>query len=290
LAGKHVIGVDVGGTKIHAGLVDAEGNVARTVDRDTPVESQEALLAEFVDVVRELRTDDVAAVGFGVPARVDPRTGGVLGAVNIPLDDPRFRTEMREWLGLPVTVDNDASAAALAEHRAGAGRGTSELVLLTLGTGVGGGVVSGGRLYRGWTELGHLVIVEDGEPCQGACTGRGHVESYCSGSAAERLAKRELGDEATAHDLVEQRHPALADVGRHLGAAIGSVINAFGPELVVLGGGFGVAAFDQLLEAARPVIDREALRVERQVPVVRAELGTEAGMVGAAFAARDALG
>ena len=86
-------------------------------------------------------------------------------------------------------------------------------MLLTLGTGVGGGVVTGGRLYRGWAELGHMVIVEDGEPCQGACTGRGHVESYCSGAAADRLAQRVLGPDANAHDLVAQRHPALAEIG-----------------------------------------------------------------------------
>lgn len=284
-----MIGVDVGGTKIHAGLVDGEGNVERTLDADTPTSSQEELLAKLVEVVRELRTDDVEAVGFGVPARVDQRTGGVLGAVNIPLDDLNFRTELREWLGLPVTVDNDASAAALAEHRAGAGRGTSELVLLTLGTGVGGGVVTEGRLYRGWAELGHLVIVEGGEPCQGICTGRGHIESYCSGSAAERLAKRILGPEATAYDLVAQRHPALAELGGHLGAAIGSVINAFGPEMVVIGGGFGVGAFDQLIEHARDVLLREALPVPHEIPIVPAELGIEAGMIGAALAARDAI-
>src|SRR5262245_30124187 len=157
-------------------------------------------------MVRELKGPDVAAVGIGVPARVDQRSGGVLGAVNIPLHDLNFRAEMREWLGLPVSVDNDASAAALGEHRVGAGQGTNELVLLTLGTGVGGGVVTGGRLYRGWAELGHVVIVEDGEPCQGMCTGRGHVESYCSGAAVDRLARRVLGPEADAQELVRQNH------------------------------------------------------------------------------------
>ena len=118
---------------------------------------------------------------------------------------------------MPVGVINDGSAAALAEFAHGAGRGTRDLVLLTLGTGVGGGVVLDGQLYRGWAEVGHMVIVEDGEPCQGACTGRGHVESYCSGHAADRLARELLGPDATARDLVEQRHPALDEIGRHLG-------------------------------------------------------------------------
>jgi glucokinase len=289
LAGTRVIGVDLGGTKIHAGLVAGDSTVERTLDRPTPVESQEVLLAAIVEMVRELKEPDVAAVGIGVPARVDQRSGGVLGAVNIPLHDLNFRAEMREWLGLPVTVDNDASAAALAEHRTGAGQDVSELVLLTLGTGVGGGVVTGGRLYRGWAELGHIVIVEDGEPCQGACTGRGHVESYCSGAAADRLAQRVLGPEATALDLVEQRHPALDELGRHLGTAIASVVNAFGPELVVIGGGFGHAAFDVLVEPAREVVRLQALPSAGEVPIVPAKLGLEAGLIGAALAARDSL-
>jgi glucokinase len=247
------------------------------------------LLAALVEIVRELKTSEVAAVGFGVPARVDQSMGGVLGAVNTPLDDLHFRTEMREWLGLPVTVDNDASTAALAEHRLGAGRGVSNLVMLTLGTGVGGGVVTDGRLYRGWAELGHMVIVEDGEPCQGACTGRGHVESYCSGGAADRRARELLGPEATATDLIEQSHESLEEIGRHLGTAIGSLVNIFGPELVVIGGGFGVHAFDLLVDPARETMRREALSPGGEIPVVAAELGTEAGMIGAALAARDAI-
>ena len=130
------------------------------------------------------------------------------------------------------------------------GRDVHSLVTLTLGTGVGGGVVLAGKLFRGWAELGHIVIVEDGDPCNGACTGRGHVESYCSGTAVDRLARRVLGPNATARDLVAARHPALDAVGHHLGVAIGSLINIFNPQLVVIGGGFGVAAFDLLLPAA----------------------------------------
>jgi glucokinase len=290
MAGGRVIGVDVGGTKISAGLVTSEGEIERVLDRPTPVESQEVLLAALVEMVRELRTPDVEAVGFGVPARVDASTGHVLGAVNTPLGDLEFRAEMREWLGLPVSVDNDASTAALAEHRAGVGRGVSNLVLLTLGTGVGGGVVIGGRLLNGWAELGHMVIVENGEPCQGACTGRGHVEAYCSGTAANRLAQRLLGPEAHSNDLIEQRHPSLLEIGSHLGTAIGSLVNIFGPELVVIGGGFGVAAFELLVDPAREAMRREVLPSPREVPVVAAELGVEAGLIGAALAARDAVG
>jgi glucokinase len=290
MPGGRVIGVDVGGTKILAGVVDADGGIERTLDRPSPVESQRSLLDALVAIVRDLDVPNLEAVGFGVPVRVDHRTGGVLGAVNLPLGDFGFRAAMEELLGLRVTVENDASAAALAEHRLGAGRGVDDLVMLTLGSGVGGGVVIGGRLLAGWAELGHVVIVEDGEPCQGICTGRGHVESYCSGFAADRLAERVLGPGATAEDLVSERHPALAGVGRHLGAAIGSLVNIFRPDLVVIGGGFGVAAFDLLVPEAREVMRREVLPAPDEVPVVKAELGVEAGLIGAGLAAWDALG
>jgi glucokinase len=135
-----------------------------------------------------------------------------------------------------------------------------------------------------------MVIVEDGEPCQGACHGRGHVEAYCSGTAATRVAERALGQGATAHDLVAQRHPALAEIGHHLGTAIGSLVNVFCPQVFVIGGGFGSAAGELLLEAARPQIEREALSpCGPDVPIVLAELGPEAGLVGAALVAFEAL-
>jgi glucokinase len=197
---------------------------------------------------------------------------------------------MRRRIDLPVEMENDASCAAYAEFRFGAGKGAKDIVTLTLGTGVGGGVVSGGRLFRAYTELGHIVIVEDGEPCQGACSGRGHVESYCSGSAANRLARRVLGPEASARDLVEQRHPALQEIGHHLGVAIGSLVNVFGSTRIVIGGGFGIAAFDQLVPAARVALLREALAPSGQlVEIERAELGAEAGLVGAGLIALEGL-
>jgi glucokinase len=291
LAAARSIGVDVGGTKILAGLVDGGGGVGPSVELDTPMESQQTLLDALVGAVQELRTPDVVAVGFGVPARIDRRTGGAIAAVNVPLHEVRLRDDLQERLGLPVTIENDANAAALAEHRIGAGRGTTDLVLLTLGTGVGGGVVSGGRLFEGWSELGHMVIVEDGEPCQGGCTGRGHVESYCSGTAADRLAESVLGPGATARELVAARHPALNEIGHHLGTALGSLVNIFGPELVVIGGGFGTAAYELLIGPAREQMLREALSPGGEdVRLSPAGLGVDAGMIGAGLAALDALG
>jgi glucokinase len=287
---NQVIGVDLGGTKILAGVIDADGHVHETVEHPTPTTSLAALLDGLAAAVSELPVGDVAAVGFGIPSRIDHRNGIALGAVNIPLRDVPFRAEMEQRLGVKVAMENDASCAAYAEFRYGAGRGTDHFVMLTLGTGVGGGVVAEGKLFRAWTELGHMVIVEDGEPCQGACSGRGHVEAYCSGRAADKLAVSLLGPNATAHDLVEQKHPVLDTIGHHLGVAIGSLVNIFGPERVAVGGGFGVAAFDLLVPEARIAVLTEALAPAGQdLQIERAELGAEAGLIGAGLVAFEAL-
>jgi len=285
-----VIGVDLGGTKILAGVVDASGGVESTIEVPTPTSSQAALVDALVGVVEELRTPQVVAAGFGIPTRVDPKTGVAIGAVNIPLHRLSLRDEIGSRLGMPVGAVNDGGAAALAELRLGAGRGATNLVMLTLGTGVGGGVVIDGQLYRGWAELGHMVIVVDGEPCLGACSGRGHLEAYCSGPAADRIAVRELGHGATSHDLVAQAHPALTEIGHYLGCAIGSLVNLFNPETVVIGGGFGIAASEYLLAPARLAILREALAPGGQeVQLALAELGPAAGMIGAGLVAFEAV-
>jgi glucokinase len=161
---------------------------------------------------------------------------------------------------------------------------------------VGGGVVTGGSLYRGIAELGHVVVVADGPPCQGNCTGRGHLEAVASGNAADREAEKLWGGGANAELLVEQAQAgdagaveALAGIGHLLGAAIGSFVNTFGPQLVVLGGGFGIAAFDFLIDSANEIARRETVVPELGVRIVRAQLGSEAGLVGAGLLALEAL-
>lgn len=286
---NRVIGVDLGGTKILAGVIE-DGRVLQAVEFPTPTTSQEALFDGLAAAVRELPLDGVDAVGFGIPSHFDYSTGHALGAVNLPLSEVDFVAEMNERLDLPVGVENDASCAAYAEHAHGAGRGTSYFGTLTLGTGVGGGIIFAGKLLHAWTELGHMVIVEDGLPCHGACAGRGHVEAYCSGTAANRVAREVIGPDATAHDLIEQQHPALETIGHHLGVAIGSLVNIFGLERMAIGGGFGVAAFEQLLPTARSAVLREALGDGgRDLQIERALLGEAAGMIGAGLVALEAL-
>jgi len=297
----HAIGVDLGGTKILAGIVARDGSVVRRTERATPQDSQEHVLAELEASVAELLDESVAAVGFGVPSPIDQENGIVVRCVNLPLENAPLRDRMRKRFGIPVGLDNDANAAAIGEWRAGAGRGEDDLVMLTLGTGVGGGVISGGRPFRGrngeGVELGHIVIVHEGRPCQGGCTGRGHLEAYVSGSAATAAARETFGPSADAHRLVRlanegdaEAKKLLEEVGGYLGSAIGSFVNVFAPQLVVLGGGFGVAAFDYLRKPAEEVALREALEPMRSsVRLSKAELGTAAGFIGAAFVAFEAL-
>ena len=295
--GQRVIGVDLGGTKILAGVVERDGTVGHRREHPTAVASTDELLAGLDAAVEELLADDVAALGFGIPSPVDQRTGRAAQAVNIPLDASiDFRARMAKRFGLPVGIENDANAAAYAEFHFGAGREAQTMVMLTLGTGCGGGAVLDGQLYRGWAEFGHMVIVYDGLPCQGTCTGRGHLEPYVTGTAATKLAQAEFGPAVDAHRLVrlaaegEQRAVEILDgIGRHLGAGIGSLVNIFNPDLVVIGGGFA-AAGDFVLDPAREVVRREALAgAGERVRIVRAELGTAAGLIGAGLVAFDAL-
>jgi glucokinase len=266
---NRVIGVDLGGTKILAGVVERDGTVLRHRETPTPLDSQEALLDGLEAAVTALQDDSIVAVGFGIPTRVEQESGRIVGeSVNIPLKGMSFRSVMSERLGLPVAIENDANAAALAEHVAGVARGVSRMVMLTLGTGVGGGVIFDGRLFRGWAEFGHLVVEFDGEPCAGVCTGRGHMEAYVSGTAATRRAREAFGGAVDAHRLVR-----IAEEG----------------DAQAIGGGFA-AAGDLILEPARAVARREALHpAEEHVKIVRAELGTMAGLIGAGLVAFEAI-
>ena len=300
MTATHAIGVDLGGTKILAGVVTRDGEVLRRHERMTPTRSQDELVAELEAAVAELLTDDVGAIGFGVPGPLDLRAGRTYDMVNLPFHDFPLRDHMAERFGRATGLDNDANAAAIGEWRVGAARGVDDLVMLTLGTGLGGGVISRGRPFRGakgaGVELGHVVVVHDGLPCYGACEGRGHLEAYVTGVAATRRAQAAFGPAADAHRLVrlanegdEQAREILVDIGRHLGSAMGSFANIFEPELIVIGGGFGVAAWEHIAAPAEEVMRREALRPMRdEVRVVRAELGTAAGLIGAAFVGFEA--
>jgi glucokinase len=290
-----VIGLDVGGTKILSGLVDRDGNVLAEHEVPSPGGSETEVLRALDEAVEAHFDERVAAIGYGIPANLERGTGRILNAMNLSLDDVDLVARSRERFGLPVGIENDGGAATLAEWRRGAGRGTQNLVMLTLGTGVGGGIVLDGRLFRGWAELGHIVVQEGGAEC--TCGGRGHLEVLASGNAGDRAARELYGPEADAHTLTERARSgddagreALARIGHSLGAAIGSLANVFDPELTVVGGGFGAAAGDLVLEPAREGARREAVSpADGTLRIVAAELGSEAGLVGAGLVAFEAL-
>jgi len=312
---RRIIGVDMGGTKLLAGVVDGGFEVHHRAQRRLSGLDQSALLDIAVDAVQEARESagaEIAAVGFGIPCTFDQRTGTAVSSVHLPLHNIAFGDVMTERLGLPVFVDNDANVAALAEQRSGAARGSSEAVLLTIGTGIGSGLILRNQLYRGAIgaagELGHMVIDEDGPRCQGHCPNRGCLEALASGSALEREAARiararpdsglgravargrePVGPLVTelAHDGDQAAIETLAVIGRHLGVGITNIVNIFNPEVVIIGGGV-IAAGELLLAPARAVVAERALSPSRdEGRIVAARFGVEAGMIGAAVLAFD---
>jgi glucokinase len=316
--GDCVIGVDLGGTKLLAGLVRDDLTVLERSYRLAPPSGDpEDLLQHVVDEVRDLlgrgivAPGDVRAVGVGIPSLVDRERGVAVSTVHQPLDGVPVRDELQDRLQLPVALDNDANCAALAEWRAGAAKGLDDVVLLTIGTGIGSGVVAGGRLLRGSTgaatELGHMVVDFDGPPCQGACRNQGCLEALASGSALGREGARLAGQRPgsglarlaaeghviTGLHVTEQARlgdraavEALERVGTLLGVGIANAMNIFNPELVLIGGGVSDAG-ELLLGPARTEARRRARAPSNAAPVHVAAFGPEAGMVGGAVLAME---
>jgi glucokinase len=314
MSAPQVIAVDLGGTKLAAGLVDSEGVVAGRAVEPTDLSGEAALLVQLERVIDGLRDNGLAALGVGVPSTIDQRSGRAVASVNIPLAGVDLRERLQQRFGVPVLIENDGNAAAVAEHRLGAGRGARHVVMLTLGTGVGGGLILDDRLYRGAVgaaaELGHITLDLDGPPCQGTCPGRGHLEAMASGHAADKLAHRaaaerpdgDLGRADAAGREVDSRllvelaaagpgdaRDVLEHVGFHLGVGISDLVNVFNPEIVVVGGGFAEAGELLLAPARRVVAERALLPARDVVRIVEAELGPEAGLIGAGLVAFTAL-
>ena len=305
-----VIGVDAGGTKLLAGVVREDLTLGHCVRRLWSGGDRAEVLDTMVEAVAA--AGEARAVGFGIPSLVEFATGVSVSSVHLPLDGVPFRDVMEERLGVPVYVDNDANLAALAEQRVGAGRGFANVVMLTLGTGIGSGVVLDGRLMRGATgaasEIGHMTVDLHGPPCQGTCPGRGCLEVMASGTAigregtdaGRRLPDSALGRAVAQRGLVTGEEVAalavsgdeaacavMAGIGRNLGAGLASVVNIFEPEVIVIGGG-AAAAGNLLLDPAREVVAQRALRPGRDsVRIVPAALGEQAGVVGAGLFALE---
>ena len=310
MAQRRVVGIDAGGTKLLAGVTDEQLAVHHRLHRLWRGSERQEVLDLFVEVVEEALAEapEAEAVGFGIPALMDGDRAVALECVHLPLAGVPFRDLISERLDRPVVVDNDANCALLAEARAGAAKGAADALLLTLGTGIGGAILARGELYRGIGsagELGHMVVELDGEPCP--CGSRGCLETVASGPAFARAGEAvadEQPDSALGRAKAEGREitgavvtelagegdpPAVAvigEAGRKLGAGLASLANAFSPEVIVIGGGAS-AAGELLLAPAREELARRALGPNREVRVVAAHFGDEAGMLGAAVMALE---
>lgn len=279
------IGVDIGGTKITIGRIDGDGRVLAKRVVPTPADNADAFAA--IDAtIATLDTGEVRAVGLGAPGRVDAKSGAILSGGYVNLAGEPLSKRLRSLAGRPLVVDNDATMALIAEARIGAGRGARDLVLVAIGTGIGGAALNDGRIVHGAAcagQFGHITVNCNGALC--ACGRRGCFEAEAAGPALARLV-REAGFAAstTAEALLaDDRSPARTVVERWataLRAGVDSLIAAFDPERVILGGGRGAAAVEALrrIPSASPWFQR---------PIVAAELGDQAGVIGAALAALD---
>ena len=300
------VGVDVGGTKLLALAVSGDGQAVDRARRTTPIGDPEALVETVIELVRGLGEE--LPVGAGV-AGIVSRDGVVRYGPNLDVRDVPLRDRLRDALDVPVTVANDATVALYGEFRAGAARGADDVVMVTLGTGVGGAVVAGGRLVDGATgmagELGHVIVDDGGRRCP--CGNEGCLEAYASGTAIGLAARRRLDETEEPSSLRavddvdgkavttaalegdELALDILREAGYWLGVGLTGIVNILDPELVVVGGGAATTAAPIMLPAAFEVVSRRILGAgHRPVPeLVRARLGDDAGAIGAALLATD---
>jgi glucokinase len=311
-----VLGIDLGGTKT-AGIVFHAGEVVERYRATTDITSSETVMAGIVEACSRLleaaRSNglEVESIGLGIAGFIDFERGVVTDAPNHPLYDAPVRDILQDAFHLPVIVDNDANVAALAEARLGAGKGCRYLVHLTLGTGIGGGIIVDGEVYRGaqgaGAELGHMIIDENGPVCN--CGARGCLEALASGVAiykrveelswtkkrspmldefrADPLAFRAEAVERHASDGDESALSILRAAGKHLGVGIASLINIFNPDAVTLSGGL-LGCFRFMEEEMRMTVDGMAIPISRRhVRILTSTLGDDGGTLGAALLASE---
>jgi len=311
---SYAVGVDVGGTRIAVGLVERKGRITRDEKVLTPKGGPFAIVDAIIEMAEKVTAgvhpSELAGIGIGLPAQIDFLRQSVEFCTNLPLAGVDVRALVMSRLRHQVTIDNDGNLAALGESRYGAAQGTRDFLMITLGTGVGGGLFVNGEPYRGSRglggEVGHMVIELDGPPCP--CGGHGHIESYLGRpaiaakgrEAAATYRGRAILDEAggdidtiTAEDVIkaaaggdEVATRILVEAGVVLGRALVGFVNLLNPQLVVVGGGIGESA-PFMIDRAAEVVAEEALAGRRDVKFVAAELGNDAGILGAAALAFD---
>jgi glucokinase len=309
---RQAVGIDIGGTKIAASRISPEGEILAGTVIPTPADDQSAALPAIEAAVADVMDDGVVAIGIGMAGLIDVRSGVLLSTPNLVWRLLPLGEGLGAKYGLPVTLNNDATSAAWAESRLGASRGHDDSLFVGVGTGIGGGIVAGGRLVRGAHgfagEIGH-TIVEPGGPLCG-CGNLGCWEQVASGLAIARAGRRAVTDEpgsgiarlaggdalrATGELVTEAARGGdevavaiLATIGRRLGEGVAGLVNVLDPEVVVIGGGVGEAG-EVLLGPLREafIASLEGADVRPEVPILPAQLGNDAGAIGAALLALD---
>lgn len=286
-------GVDVGGTKILAAVVDPRGEILEEKRVSSPAAHVEAMTDSISALVRDLAgRHQIEAVGIGAAGYINKDRSTVLFAPNIAWRNVDLKTEVESRVGRPVLVENDGNAAAWGEFRFGAGRDVDDMLMVTVGTGVGGGIVNNGALLRGAygvaAEIGHITVVPDGEVC--GCGKRGCLEAYASGTALDRRVPGLAGPQITAAAMAGDQRciEAIADVGRWLGTGLASLTAVVDPARIVIGGGVSQAGellLGPVREAFRAHLTGYGYRPEAEI--VSAALGNHAGVIGAADLARS---
>ena len=314
--GKFYVGIDIGGTNLKAGLVDENGTLLATAKTPVVWEGAEAFVKTLADLSLSaaekagVEQSDICAVGMGVPGSVDTENGEILYTCNIELSNLPITDRFRQHLDVPVYLENDANCAALGELSAGAGRGCKNLIVITLGTGIGAGIVLNGKILRGINgtagEVGHMVIEHGGVDCP--CGRQGCWEQYASAPALRRLT-REAMEQHPESDLWEHCGGDLAKIGgrsafevarktgdetaravceqyvSYIGRGIVNLVNIFQPEVLCIGGGVSHEEDAALLHPLQKIVERErySQHCEKQTRIVKAQLGNDAGIIGAAF-------
>jgi glucokinase len=305
------IGIDLGGTNIAAGLVDGSPAITKRGSVKTPRGAEE-IAAAMADLVRSLCAEaglnpkDAAGCGIGSPGAIDAKNGSVVFSNNLGFRNVPLAPMVSDKLGIPVRIGNDANAAALGEYHGGAGKGFDSMILVTLGTGVGGGIISQGKIYDGFNgmagEVGHTVIVKDGELC--TCGRKGCWESYASATGLIRLTKAaierhpdslmvsivsEMGKVSGRTAFLAARrgdaagNAVVEEYCSYLACGAGNLINLFQPAVLCFGGGVSGEG-DYLIERLQPLLGPECYDVgELKTSLRLAQLGNDAGIIGAAL-------
>lgn len=293
------IGVDLGGTNLRAAAVDGSGKILDKVSGTTQYAAgREAIMGDIIAAVKTVRARvgpaGLRGVGIGIPGFIKMATGVVIGSANIPgFEGFPVRDEMQDALNIHVILENDANAAALGEKWMGAGQDVNELILITLGTGIGGGIIIGGRVLHGELgmagEIGHMTVIPDGNPC--GCGNSGCLEKHASATAIVGMARMlQLGEDITAEDVYKlaiggnkrARH-CFTIMGRALGIALANLINIFNFPLYLLSGGV-LPAWDLFAPVMINEIEQRSFAFAKTNPrIEKAILGNEAGLYGAAY-------